>query len=293
MRDNLLSTEKQGSKLVLLAGLFWGTSGTVQAFAPSQASPFTIGAIRITFGGIFLLLYILATRGFQGFRGEWPLRNLFYAALGMAGFQAFFFAAIRITGVAVGTMVAVGSSPAFAGLLGMFFFKERPSPYWYLSTFLAIMGCILLSWKSGGLKANSFGVLLALVASFAFALCGIGIKEIQRYHGAMETVAMTLCCGALILSPILIFHDISWLMEIQGLLVAIHLGSIATALPYILFALGLTLVPVAKVYTLSLSEPLTACLLGILLLGERLSLYSGFGIFLILLGLLLLSREQK
>ncbi|WP_448807888.1 EamA family transporter, partial [Aminobacterium mobile] len=46
-------------------------------------------------------------------------------------------------------------------------------------------------------------------------------------------------------------------------------------LPYILFALGLTLVPVAKVYTLSLSEPLTACLLGILLLGERLSLYSG------------------
>lgn len=170
MRYNLLSTETQGSMLVLLAGLFWGTSGTVQAFAPSQASPLTIGAIRITFGGIFLLLYILATRGFQGFRGKWPLPSLFYAALGMAGFQAFFFAAIRITGVAVGTMVAVGGSPAFAGLLGMIFFKERPSPYWYFSTLLAIIGCILLSWKGGGVKANSLGVLLALVASFAFAL---------------------------------------------------------------------------------------------------------------------------
>jgi DME family drug/metabolite transporter len=75
--------------------------------------------------------------------------------------------------------------------------------------------------------------------------------------------------------------------------VALHLGIVATALPYSLFSMGIGIVPVAKAYTLTLTEPLTACILGVLLLGERLSFTSIAGIFFIFSGLALLSLKKK
>ncbi|WP_312085693.1 EamA family transporter, partial [Exiguobacterium sp.] len=40
--------------LILLAAIFWGTTGTSQAFAPEDAHPIAIGAVRLAVGGLFL-----------------------------------------------------------------------------------------------------------------------------------------------------------------------------------------------------------------------------------------------
>ena len=73
----------------------------------------------------------------------------------------------------------------------------------------------------------------------------------------------------------------------------LHLGLFATALAYILFGKGLRLVPLATAVTLSLAEPLTAGMLGVLLLGEKLSLPAGLGIVLIFSGLVVLSLPER
>jgi drug/metabolite transporter, DME family len=64
---------------------------------------------------------------------------------------------------------------------------------------------------------------------------------------------------------------------------------LATALAYILFGIGLRLTPLADAVTLSLAEPMTAALLGLTLLGEKLTLPAGMGIALIFSGLVILS----
>ena len=69
----------------------------------------------------------------------------------------------------------------------------------------------------------------------------------------------------------------------------LHLGLVTAAIAYWLFARGLKLVPVATATTLSLAEPLTAGLLGVLVLGEKLSLLSSSGIGLMMIGLVILA----
>ena len=69
-------------------------------------------------------------------------------------------------------------------------------------------------------------------------------------------------------------------------------GLIATAAAYVLFSRGLQVVPVATAVTLSLAEPLTAATLGVILLGERLTLPVILGVVAILSGLAVLAFSE-
>jgi DME family drug/metabolite transporter len=60
-----------------------------------------------------------------------------------------------------------------------------------------------------------------------------------------------------------------------------------------LFARGLALTPVAAAVTLSLAEPLTAGILGLTLLGERLSPLMALGMGCIFSGLLLITFGER
>ncbi len=74
---------------------------------------------------------------------------------------------------------------------------------------------------------------------------------------------------------------------------ALYLGRVTVGVGYTLFWVGLRGVPVAMAATLTLAEPLTAGKLGVLVLGERLSLAAGLGIGLILVGLVVLSVSRR
>ncbi|MGX1262363.1 drug/metabolite transporter (DMT)-like permease [Rossellomorea marisflavi] len=105
-------------------------------------------------------------------------------------------------------------------------------------------------------------------------------------------VAVVFMLGAIFLTPFLFLYDLSWLMEVRGAGVALHLGVVATGLAYLLFARGLVKVPASTAVTLSLAEPLTATMLGVFLIGESLDALSWLGVGLLLLGIMLLVGKQ-
>ena len=105
-------------------------------------------------------------------------------------------------------------------------------------------------------------------------------------------MAVTFSLGACFVLPLLIGADLHWLARPAGLMVILHLGVITAALAYTLFARGLQMVPVATAATLTLGEPLTAGLLGVLFLHEALSGLAMVGILLIFTGLVFLSTEK-
>jgi drug/metabolite transporter, DME family len=82
---------------------------------------------------------------------------------------------------------------------------------------------------------------------------------------------------------------LDWLATPRGVLVALHLGLLATAVAYVLFATGLGRVTVATAATMSLAEPLTAATLGVAVLGERLTVAGLAGAALLVAGLVLLA----
>src|SRR3954465_15511779 len=108
---------------VLLAALCFGTTGTAQALGPAGLSPAGVGAARILVGGALLV----AVSGLAPLPRLRP-GALLVAAAGVAAYQLCFFAAVADTGVAVGTIVALGSAPATAGAPGGGLERAAPAP---------------------------------------------------------------------------------------------------------------------------------------------------------------------
>jgi DME family drug/metabolite transporter len=211
----------------------------------------------------------------------------------MAAYQLCFFAAVEATGVAVGTIVAIGSAPILAGFLQFIVRGERPSVRWMAATVLAVAGCSLLIAAGSRINVNISGVILALGAGGAYAAYAVASKRLLEEQPPQAVMAVVFCLGALFLSPLLLSADLHWVAQPRGLAVALHLGLIATTAAYILFGRGLMAVPVATAVTLSLAEPLTAGMLGVVLLGERLTASSLLGIALVFGGLVLLSLYRE
>ena len=87
----------------------------------------------------------------------------------------------------------------------------------------------------------------------------------------------------------LLVVDLGWLADPRGVIVVVELGVVATAIAYILYTAALVWLPVSHGATLSLAEPLTASLLGTLLLGESLAPIQLVGATLVAAGLLALA----
>jgi len=277
-----------GIWFVICAAMLWGTTGTAQGLAPVGVNPMTVGAIRLAIGGISLL--ILAASRKQLFNGKkWPLIPTFISALFVACYQLCFFAAVAKTGVAVGTMVAIGSSPVAAGILGSLLRKEKLERKWYLATFLAVVGCVFLSLSGGQLSLNLAGILLALGAGFSYAMYTVTIKGLLDVHSPDAVMAIVFSFAAVLLAPTFFLYDWQWIFHPLGFAVALHLGIVTAALSYWLFARGLKTVKVAHVATLSLTEPLTASLLGVFVLHEHLGLQGLLGICFVFTGIVVLA----
>ena len=282
---------RNGYLLISTAAVLWGTTGTAQFFAPSGTDPLALGFLRILFGGLFLLLLDLPGKGFRILKGPWPWKATLGAAMGMGFYQLFFFAALLKTGVAVGTMITIGSAPIVAGIIGLMIFRERLTRTWFIATILAVGGCCILSFPSGAFRIEFSGVLLALCAGISWAIAGSSMKMMPSSRSPVEKAAIMLLLGSVIIAPVIFFRDFSWVPTVRGTSAVLYLSLIATALPYVFFATGIPDIPVSTAYTLTLAEPLTASCLGIFLLGEDLTITALTGIVLIFAGLVILSLK--
>ena len=277
--------------LVLSAAVLWGTTGTAQTFLPQSAQPLTIGAIRLALGGFSLLLIMIIMKKIE-FR-TWPYRATIVAALCMALFQPLFFTSVRVTGIAIGTVVAIGSAPIFSGLIEWLILKTKPSRAWTMATALAVVGCSLLFLNKDALTVNPLGVSLSLIAGFVFAIYTIVSKEIVNKVDAIPAVAMTFSFSAIMLLPFLFVFNSSWIWEPSNSLTILYLGFMTTSVAYILYLSGLQKVPSSSAVTLSLGEPLTAAILSVIIVGEVLSPVSWIGVFLLLGGILVLTVSGR
>jgi DME family drug/metabolite transporter len=277
---------------VLLASLCFGTTGTAQALGPDGLAPAGVGAGRILVGGALLVLVALLTSGARAL-GALPRTPLVLAAGAVATYQLSFFAAVHDTGVAVGTIVALGSAPALAGGLEWVVDGKAPARAWAMATALACAGVALLALAGSDADISLPGVGLALGAGASYAGYTLAAKRMLGGGHTPETVmAGAFGLGAVLLLPVLAITGAGWMIEPGGAALIVFLGVIPTALAYLLFARGLRRLSAAETATLTLAEPLTAAVLGVVVLSERMSAPAAAGGALILGGLLVLAAPD-
>ena len=281
---------------ILIAAVLFGTTGTAQAVGP-DLDPLAVGASRIVVGGALLALVALVAAATGRVRlrtGGGPPAVLLAGAC-VAVYQATFFAAVADTGVAVGTVVAIGSGPAFAGLFASTFTGERLTPRWAAATALACAGVALLVLGGGaGGSVSAPGVGLALISGAGYAGYAVASKRMLDAGGAPEAVmAAVFGVGALLMLPLLAIVPVAGLATPGGLTLVLYLGAIPTALAYVLFARGLERIGASETATLTLAEPLTAAALGVIALGERPGLAAAAGAALVMGGLAVLALRPR
>jgi len=276
---------------VLLGAILWGTTGTAQSFLPDSVHPLAIGASRLAVGGYVLLLFTVLMKKIS--YNSWPWQATIYSAIAMAIFQPFFFTSVRLTGIAIGTVVAIGSAPVFSGFLEWVFQKRKPDRVWLIATVLAIVGILLLFLTQGDVVVNPIGIMMSLGAGLGFAVYTMVSKRVLDQVDAVPAVAMIFSISATILLPSLLLFNTEGLYTQEGMTVILYLGLAATSISYILFSAGLKRIPSSSAVTLSLAEPLTAALLGVFFIGEELSSWSWAGVALLLCGILVLTFSGK
>jgi DME family drug/metabolite transporter len=279
--------------LVLAAAVLFGTTGTAQALGPDGLDPLFVGAGRVALGGALLA-------GFAAVRGElrgvtrWRRAPLLVGALGVAAYQVCFFAGVATAGVAVGTVVTIGSAPAFTGLLAWAYGQGRPTGRWLAATLMAVAGCGVLVLAGGASRVDPVGVLLALGSGMGYAGYAVAAKRLlDDGHTPAGVMGATFGGGGLLLVPVLLATGAAALGDPAVFAVVAYLAVVPTAIAYLLYARGLASLTAATAATLTLAEPVVAALLGVALLGEPVTGARLVGAGLVLAGLLVVAAPRR
>ncbi len=281
-------SDRRGLFLIIVAAALWGTTGTAQALGPATAAPLAVGLARLLVAGPALLL-IARPRTFPA-RSDWHL--LVLAGAGMAAYQPLFFSAVDLAGVAIGTVVAIGSAPLLAGGLSWVFDRERLAVGWWVATFLGIGGLAAISISGTEMGVNGTGIVLAMGAGSSFAVYLVASRRLVVRASPVASMALIFAAATLLSLPLLAFVDLSWITTGDGLVMTFHLGLVATAIAYVLFSIGLRSTSAPTAATASLFEPITAGLLGVTLLGEAPDPTSWIGMGLLLASMAILAASR-
>lgn len=274
--------------LVLFSGICFATTGTAQALGPDSAPSLGVAAVRLIVGAIALIGFsLVASHKSENFsRIRTPPAQWWIAGGAMALYGATFFAAVRSTGVAIGTVVALGSAPIFTGIFGYVFHRVTPTRTWILSTAGSIVGISLIVVTGTSSKVETVGIILALLAGLGYAVFALASKEIMSSGERAElAMARVFLISAVLMSPVLLFVDNSWIFTIRGGAVALWLGVVTIAVAYVAYSTGLRSLHASEATTLTLIEPVVATLLGALILAERPSHLAWGGVVLVLFSL--------
>lgn len=286
---------------VLAAAVLFGTTGTSQALGPDGTTPLSVGVMRLVVGGT-----VLAAIGFTLARRRTGVRPnprptarsvglMALTGVCLAAYQPLFFLGTERSGVAVGTVIALGSAPVLAGVLEWALTRRLPSATWLAATALATAGVVVLgAGGAAGGAADPLGILGSVGAGASFAVFANAQRRLMDEGWDPFTVAGAMgAWSAGVAVVALPFVDLAWVADPRGLAMALWLGVATIAVAYTLFTWGLERLTAATAATLTLAEPLTASILGIAVLGERLSPLAVAGLVVLAAGLVLLAWGSR
>ncbi|MFE9606819.1 DMT family transporter [Streptomyces hokutonensis] len=274
--------------------MLWGTTGTASSLAPAGAPAAAIGCAGLTLGGILLFLTSRGARSLPAACTRPERWLLVLGVLAVAGYPVTFYPAVARTGVAVATVIALGSAPVFAGLLSWITGQARPTARWTGATAAAVLGCTLLvsgpQLTGHATPMDLTGVALAACAGLSYAAYSlIGGRLITRGHPSNAVMGVLFGAAGLLVLPLVVFVDTRWLATTHGATVAVYLALFTVYLAYRLFGHGLRHTPASVATSLTLAEPAVAAVLGVTVLDEHLSSASWYGLAVLALGLVLLT----
>lgn len=306
----------RGLCYLIIAGIAWGTAGAAASllYRSTDLGPLALSFWRCL-GGLVLLCAVRAARtawaARTGRTAPFPRGGARHSAgsqdgapgsaleprrrrasriaangVALAVFQAAYFAAVQATGLAVGTVVTLGAGPVLIAAGARLTMGEALGRGEVAAMVGAVAGLAVLVLGGSGATVRPWGVALAVLSAAGYAVMTLLTRHWGRAggaDGAGDTVwvfAVTVLC----LLPFGLAEGLFPHVAHQGraLLLIVYICAVPTALAYGLYFAGAAVVRSATVSVIMLLEPVSAAVLAVLLLGERLTAPTVVGTLLML-----------
>ncbi|GGZ42109.1 DMT family transporter [Streptomyces poonensis] len=287
----------RGLLYLIVAGAAWGTAGAAASlvFRAGDMGPIALSFWRCAVG-VVLLLAVHRLRARTRSAGAVPRaareplgrRALRVGAtgVGLAVFQTAYFAAVEETGLAVATVVTLGTGPVMIALGARLTMDERLGGGGLAAVAGALAGLAVLVLGSGAATVRPSGVLLAVLSAAGYSAMTLLTRWWGR-DGAVDSASTTMWAFAVTSGCLLPFALAEGLLPgtdrpllLLGLVV--YMAAIPTALAYALYFAGAAVVRSATVSVIMLLEPVSAAVLAVVLLGEHLTAATLLGTLLML-----------
>ncbi|MEC7961854.1 MAG: EamA family transporter, partial [Pseudomonadota bacterium] len=238
--------------------------------------PLTVAALRALPAGLLLLVLVRQLPPVA-----WLGRLFILGALNFTLFwAALFVAAYQLPGGVAATLGAI--QPLIVLLLAHRLLGAALSPLSLTAALTGILGVALLILGPDA-RLNTLGVLAALGGAGSMALGVVLTRKWQPPVPPLTFTAWQLTAGGLLLVPLaLIFEPAFPVPDAKALAGVVWLGLIGAALTYYLWFRGIARLGPEAITGLGFLSPLSAVMLGWLVLGQGLSPLQSLGALIVL-----------
>ena len=279
---------------VILAAACWGVIGLFNRILGELG----VGVLqRVTvrnFGALLVLTAVFAIVRRDVFRVKLRHLPLFLGSgiISVLGLSIVYFQCQMECSLAVAGILLY-LAPSFVVPMGAALWKAPITRRKVAALVLALVGCGLVSGIVGGeVTASPRGLLLGIASGFCYATYTVFSHYALRHYDSLTMTYWTFVFAGL---GSLAFWDTAAitaaLSDGRGIVGALGLAVIATALPYLLYTRGLEGVESGKASIIANVEPVVGALVGVFVFGETLNLWVILGIICVLSGVLLLAKE--
>ncbi|MBC7282818.1 MAG: DMT family transporter [Hoeflea sp.] len=281
--------------LLLLLGLIWGASFFFGRIAVQHVPPMTLVLLRVSLAAIALHLAFGRLPGFYaGLASRWPELLLLGLINNAIPFTLIFLGQTKI-GAGLASILNA-TTPLWTVMIAQVLTTdEKISAAKLIGCALGLAGMVLLIGPAAlGIADAPLWAKLAVVG--AAVSYGFAAAFGKRFKGLSPRITATgqLTASSLIMLPFALVVDQPWTlpmppMEVIAAILALAL--VSTAFAYVLYFRILSVAGATSASLVTLLVPPSAILLGIVFLGETLSLTESLGLGLIALGLLSLDNR--
>ena len=287
--DNRIDRRDWG--LLVLLSVLWGGSFFFNGVILRELPPLTLVLLRVVLGTI-ILLPLLRAAGIEfprGLSGWVP-----FAAMGLFNnvlpFALIVFGQTYIpSGLA---SILNATTPLFAVVVMAAAGEERLQARRVAGVLVGLIGVAILHGDALGFESRQgIGIALCLAGAFSYGIAALVGRRLPQRVPALGTATFQMMASAVLMAPIAAVVDRPWLLPMPHpatWLAVLGLAALSTALAYIVFFQILQRSGATNVMLVTLLIPVTAMLLGYLVLGEPIALREVLGALVIASALLLI-----
>ena len=290
-----MSKKLQGSIMLLITAMIWGTAFVAQSEGMKYVRPFTYNAARTLLGGIVLIPIILIFKTKDKKAKKAPLTATISGGI-CCGIILFIASSLQQYGISLTSAGKAGFITALyviiVPLLGIFLGKKCSLKVWICAV-IAVTGFYLLCINEG--VTVSKGDLYVLICSFFYALHILAIDHFNAKNAdsMMMSCIQFFTAGTLMAVCMFLFEEPRVNDIIPARYTILYTGIMSCGAAYTLQIIGQRFTPPAIATLLMSLESVFAALSGWLILSEQLSVKELAGCGLVFAAVIIAQLDIK